>query len=175
MNKLKSLVVVAGLVGVVGSSVGVVTNAVDKAYLTDHHCLTGVTHTAANCDIDTAKKLIKEDIKNHFTKIKQANKLIAKHTEKQREKWVRILTNTTKAFEGEELKEAKKVKVKAKKVMKEKDTVPKLLGGFYIMDGKCVRSGVYQPKPQPMENCKPAPKPMPKFPCEKELGSNCIF
>jgi hypothetical protein len=28
------------------------------------------------------------------------------------------------------------------------------------MDGKCVRSGVYQPKPQPMENCKPAPKPV---------------
>jgi hypothetical protein len=62
MNKLKSLVVVAGLVGVVGSSVAGLTNTVSKAYLTEHHCLTGVTHTAANCDIDTAKKLIKEDI-----------------------------------------------------------------------------------------------------------------
>jgi hypothetical protein len=81
------------------------------------------------------------------------------------------LVNTGEPGEVKEIQKAEKTNMRVLKVSKKVTKKPsvKLLGGLIIRDGKCIKAGVYNPKPQPMENCKPAAKT--KVACD--AGANC--
>ncbi|CAC9631468.1 hypothetical protein [uncultured Gammaproteobacteria bacterium] len=153
--KLKLLVVVGFAFGLIGASVA----APGSPVLTSDNCIISGTLGPAQCSVAQAKVLIKKDIKVNMLR------------------WRDTLVNVSKAeFMAKQVKEiqkAEKTNMRVLKVSKKVTKKPsvKLLGGLVIRDGKCVKAGIYNPKPQPMENCKPAAKT--KVACD--AGANCIF